>query len=553
MSTLLERTRQLHADIERCERGVVKCLRERDEISRHKELLWNEHRISHLCQEVGEHSSALRAVYDDTDGSRRGEMSVFSGGGKSEKQFGAFYDRLRDIKDYYRRFPSAELLDPQSEEGGEAEIYTKPAEPVWSGEEAWGRFLDLHAHHEAWMNLPGNNIVAEKKQSEGEGDDDDAEPTTYAEYVDMFSGLAEIPVTKKRAWGRRYAAYLEALRDYLVGFAKRAQPLVPFSGCWPEDGEKDFEEKWVQGSVAGWGAKAGGAQQEEGIDLGPCHTAQALGAAVGMEDLKEELERLGLKCGGNLEQRAARLFLTKGTALSDLPPSVFAGARGKGKGKRRRVDHPPSTAAGGGALDAEAISRSNKEMARLEVQIAQLCELLHSVVEATKIQIEKKQTRTMEELEAELEEDAPHAGDSDSDDEEKAIYNPKNLPLGWDGKPIPYWLYKLHGLNIEYNCEICGNYKYYGPRSFDRHFSEWRHTHGLKCLGIAPDLFKYFHGVTEIEDALSLVKTLKSQTKLEFQSERDEECEDDEGNVYAKKTFEDLAKQGIISAAPRMS
>jgi len=32
------------------------------------------------------------------------------------------------------------------------------------------------------------------------------------------------------------------------------------------------------------------------------------------------------------------------------------------------------------------------------------------------------------------------------------IYNPKNLPLGWDGKPIPYWLYKLHGLGIEYKC-----------------------------------------------------------------------------------------------------
>ena len=97
------------------------------------------------------------------------------------------------------------------------------------------------------------------------------------------------------------------------------------------------------------------------------------------------------------------------------------------------------------------------------------------------------------------------------------------------------------GLNIEYNCEICGNYKYYGPRAFDRHFSEWRHTHGLKCLGIgtysakhavfavrvvrvlacvadadysdlcwpcdtlpcptAPDVFKFFHGITSIEDA----------------------------------------------------
>jgi hypothetical protein len=31
----------------------------------------------------------------------------------------------------------------------------------------------------------------------------------------------------------------------------------------------------------------------------------------------------------------------------------------------------------------------------------------------------------------------------DEDDEFKAPSNPKNLPLGWDGKPIPYWLYKV--------------------------------------------------------------------------------------------------------------
>lgn len=31
--------------------------------------------------------------------------------------------------------------------------------------------------------------------------------------------------------------------------------------------------------------------------------------------------------------------------------------------------------------------------------------------------------------------------------DEEAIYNPLKLPMGWDGKPIPYWLYKLHGLN----------------------------------------------------------------------------------------------------------
>ena len=32
-------------------------------------------------------------------------------------------------------------------------------------------------------------------------------------------------------------------------------------------------------------------------------------------------------------------------------------------------------------------------------------------------------------------------------DEDEFVYNPLKLPMGWDGKPIPYWLYKLHGLN----------------------------------------------------------------------------------------------------------
>ena len=73
-------------------------------------------------------------------------------------------------------------------------------------------------------------------------------------------------------------------------------------------------------------------------------------------------------------------------------------------------------------------------------------------------------------------EEEPVDSESDAEGEEAdgdaPIYNPKNVPLGWDGKPIPYWLYKLHGLNIEYKCEICGNFSYWGPRNFDRHFQE---------------------------------------------------------------------------------
>lgn len=134
--------------------------------------------------------------------------------------------------------------------------------------------------------------------------------------------------------------------------------------------------------------------------------------------------------------------------MSELPPSVFAGAR-KGKGKRKREASSAAAASTNASASAKAESDEqnsrDKALALVEFQIVQLCDLLHRVIEQTKIQIEKKQTRTMEELEAELEAEGPQDGDSDSDDEEKAIYNPKNLPLGWDGKPIPYWLYKLHG------------------------------------------------------------------------------------------------------------
>lgn len=106
--------------------------------------------------------------------------------------------------------------------------------------------------------------------------------------------------------------------------------------------------------------------------------------------------------------------------------------------------------------------------------------------------VQRKQARTGEEREEEEEEQLSESESEDEDNE--IIYNPKNLPLGWDGKvgprsrnifclanrlyrlfsplqPIPYWLYKLHGLNINYNCEICGNYNYRGPKAFQRHFA----------------------------------------------------------------------------------
>lgn len=40
---------------------------------------------------------------------------------------------------------------------------------------------------------------------------------------------------------------------------------------------------------------------------------------------------LGLKCGGTLQERAIRLFQTKGKRLQDLDPSLFAKGQSTGK------------------------------------------------------------------------------------------------------------------------------------------------------------------------------------------------------------------------------
>ena len=46
--------------------------------------------------------------------------------------------------------------------------------------------------------------------------------------------------------------------------------------------------------------------------------------AFGLEKLKCELMKHGLKCGGTLQQRAQRLYLLKDTPIEKLDKSLFA-------------------------------------------------------------------------------------------------------------------------------------------------------------------------------------------------------------------------------------
>ena len=177
---------------------------------------------------------------------------------------------------------------------------------------------------------------------------------------------------------------------------------------------------------------------------------------------------------------------------------------------------------------------------------ASLLSVLALTINETKSNVERRFSLTAREREQELlEQSKPPVvptntvdGAGEEEEEEERIYNPLKLPLGWDGKPIPYWLYKLHGLGVEYRCEICSDHvymgRYGGPSSVSRRLltvqfaigktltdtsrylpivdsigpcnlitplQESRHAFGMRALGL-PNT-KHFHEITRIEDALS--------------------------------------------------
>jgi splicing factor 3A subunit 3 len=101
---------------------------------------------------------------------------------------------------------------------------------MFSGEECWGRFLDLHTLHETFLNLRGvrNNI-------------------SYIVYLKEFQGFRHLrPQTKNED----YLKYLIQLQEYLESFLKRVQPLVNHDKLMNKLA-MDFNGAWESGVAPG--------------------------------------------------------------------------------------------------------------------------------------------------------------------------------------------------------------------------------------------------------------------------------------------------------------
>jgi len=160
---------------------------------------------------------------------RKEELDALSGA----NEFTEFYKRLKTIKDYHRKFPNEAAIPMDAEFtdlAAQREHVVEELETMFSGEESFGRFLDLHALFDQFINL---------KQFE---------KVTYTQFVNEFDKFHDISREKKTA---DYKRYLEAVLAYLEGFLKRVKPLKDLPRIFAEL-EVKFDEDWSAQRVPGW-------------------------------------------------------------------------------------------------------------------------------------------------------------------------------------------------------------------------------------------------------------------------------------------------------------
>ncbi|KAF4633642.1 hypothetical protein G7Y89_g4474 [Cudoniella acicularis] len=495
---ILEEQRFLHEDLERLEQAISD--RVAEDPRQVRERLNRDHQIAGFLDRIQDQSKRLLDIYKDAEGTRSKEIQSISTGEPLKE----FYKQLSDIKSFHQKYPNEPVENLERAYKKKAPTEGEPTisevDNMFTGEEAFGKFLDLTTIHELFLNLPGIKRL------------------TYLQYLDAFDSFTPPQCNIKRPdkMTDQYFSYVGQLAEYLESFLRRTRPLENLDKLF-QSFDEDFEKAWADNDVVGWK-----------IEVGP--SVGGASDVVFCDDCEKEFKNENVykaHLNGKKHIRAAEARAARQAEVGD--------------------------SAGPSSRGASTLRLKERAIAEREYRVKRLAAAMSQERSDTRVNVERKQGMTERERQMELDavfaestSAAPQGGESDSDSEgDEKIYNPLKLPLAWDGKPIPFWLYKLHGLGVEFRCEICGNYVYMGRRAFDKHFNEARHIYGLKCLGITNTTL--FREITDIADAEKLWEKIQRDKKKNKTDEGSVvQMEDAEGNVMPEKVYYDLQKQGLL-------
>jgi splicing factor 3A subunit 3 len=281
MDSIIELQRQSHQEIERYERALYTVLSRPQ--NAHQARLQSEHKASQILDRISSRVSTLHSTYQNED-ARKVEIDAISTPSQPG-DLSEFYARLGKIQEHHNKYPDAgadgvefeiaALLDDYNPEDYDDEeyvyedrefgrplvSYTDSIPPfvavanMFSGEESYGKYLDLHTNHTTYNNL--KNI---------------GKRVGYLQYLDALlfaeKGLIHMDIPKETRVTRDYETcvsrmlirpftfsksprYVRALHSYLKSFMRRTQPLVDMDAKETAAIE-EFEKKWEADELEGW-------------------------------------------------------------------------------------------------------------------------------------------------------------------------------------------------------------------------------------------------------------------------------------------------------------
>ncbi|CAD7939797.1 unnamed protein product [Amoebophrya sp. A120] len=547
MTSVLEQTRAAQEACEIIEKTLSKVLQERaayPDSARVQVACEGYMRL--LIDETSKNAKDALELYEDKDNLRAEECDFLAGIDPKKPEntiWNSFYEKIKEVKTYHRKNPIAggipERRDPiwyynRAKEQDQTDA-------SFSAEEAFGKRVDLHVLYNQFINWKKYRDVREKKyrdevktrllRNNKELDLSDPEiqkklafvELDYVKWLQTFHEFWDIPRHCKYR-DNQYRAYLQQVNAYLESFVQRAQPLLDLPEIIKKS-ESDFSFEWEKGQKRGW---------EEPTCKMPLY-ARATDRLCANEATKASHEK-------------SKAYMKKLSQMTSLGPEDIEQFEFDSRNEDRVIaamEHKCHK-----LLDLvqdqvrEAVNICQLKQSMTEDEYAEHMENEQAMFEKQAQDLAAEDGTGTRKKDDEKPEDEDNSDNESVQSEDRAIYNPLKLPIGWDGKPIPFWLYKLHDMGREYKCEICGNHSYWGPRAFHQHFSEWRHANGLRALKI-PNT-KHFAEITKIVDAVALWEKLRKEAGATQFEQDGQECEDASGNVMTKRAYDDLRRQGLV-------
>jgi len=309
-------------------------------------------------------------------------------------------------------------------------LFGAGADVRFSGEEVYGRCLDLHSFYNTYMNLEVARDERQRALAAGSASSAELRYLSYLSSFHMFGASRtgkdlhykqcvpartrplpryqlSVALTLFSLLGR----YLQELHDYLLSFYRRTQPLSDLDSIL-ERIDQEFERKFADGSLvkewssndnrhnhttngsdASASSSSSSSMETEGAVVAPASTGGA-NSGIYCQACKKSFTKESLytsHLSGKKHKRAAqRLSSTDSRSDTDLPEEM------------RSIKH---------------LESGERQIWALEYRVHRFGEMLSENIENTKVNIEKKLARTPEELEADFHDDPDDEEDAADDDD----------------------------------------------------------------------------------------------------------------------------------------